>query len=125
MRTVSADRGTDIAAQTQPVDLGMRDLDLTEGVGEMRAGCARFGRAGRANDRELAGQGIGAAQPVDLPAIRRAENGKDRAGAFGFIGRRIAFLQESGLAGLKIDWMGLPFPALNRDGREATRVRAS
>ena len=70
----SSNRRTYVAAQAQPVDFGMRNLDLSERVGEMRVGRPRLCRTDRADDREFAGQGIGAAKfrrSGDDPATRR------------------------------------------------------
>ena len=39
------------------------------------------------------------AESIDLPTIRRAKYGKDRTGPFSFVDRKIALLEENGLAG--------------------------
>jgi hypothetical protein len=64
----------------------------------VRAGGARRVVPHRADDGELAGQRIGTAEPVDLTAVRRAEDGEDRPVALRRIAREIRLLEEDRLA---------------------------
>src|SRR5262249_19716662 len=68
-------------------------------VGEMRVRGARLAMARRADDGELAGERIGAAEAVDLPLVGRAEHTEDRPTARVFTGRQVALLEEHSFAG--------------------------
>ena len=94
-----ADRRADVAAQAQVVDVRLVDGDLAERIGQVSRRRASVVRTRRADDRHLAGQRIGAAEPIDLASVRRPEDRQDGAQAGARLTRHIRFLEEHRLAG--------------------------
>ena len=67
------------------VDDRLADIDLREQVIDIDAGPRRL-----RHDRDLAGERVGAAEPVDLARIGRAHRGEQHAVARGHILRQVA-----------------------------------
>ena len=86
--------GGDVAAVAVPVNDGVGDGDLGERVVHVAAGLLA-----RADDSELARQGIGTGQTVDLALVGGTEDLQDHGVALGAGGGQIVFLEENALAG--------------------------
>ena len=88
------DTGGDVAAVAVPVHLGVGDGHLGKGVVHIGAG-----HGAGANDGQLAGQGVGAGQAVDLTLVGRTEDAEDDLVTLGTGRWQIVLLQENALAG--------------------------
>src|SRR5439155_26132497 len=88
-----ADAREHVSAIASVVDDRLRDPDLAEQIVHVGA---RSGR--RADDRDLAGERLCAAQAVDLTGVRAAVDREDRAVAGGRIGWQVLAAQECAAA---------------------------
>jgi hypothetical protein len=86
--------GGDVAAQAMIIDMRTVDLDLTKRVGDVRVDHAR-----RTDDRQFAGQRIGASQTIDLALVGGAEDAKDQPVSLGTWRWDVFLTQEYRFAG--------------------------